>query len=673
MTIQRAEYDVIRRPEQPSPPGPTARRFRVDWFVPMLSVALCLAHGFLIFVAMGGRSGLLGEWPILTMDHGIHYHHGLMTGTFLRMTGTTAGYDPYFMAGYPMSVVSGLSTTMPDLVMLASRWVGPGVAYKVHVLACAAMTPWLMAAAAMAWRQKPGVVLGSILLYLAYFWSDFPRVYAAMGMSTYLLSIPLGLLTVACLTNYLRKGGFGAWLATAATASAVFLVHVTSPLLVGPSGLVAYVVAVIRSRREGRPFPVSRHLGLAAVPIVILAVNAFWWLPGYWLASTKGPSDYAFSHPEPVLGRIGRMVWDEAPIQAVSLGLGLIGLAALARRDPVAASALGGFLAAGFGWGYLAGAFRGLDPLQPGRHTYACFSAACIAAGIGLGEILARLRAAKGGRLDLWAVVGFVLIGVRVFGMGTNYSIRGSVFGPTPFLSSAPAPRMLWLVDRLRLYTKPGERLLYEESGFAVPGLTDPYGDRHFSAILPETVGVEVIGGPYLHSTVTAKVTQFGEGRLFGVKDWGRDHFVRYARLYRPAAIACWSPKARAFCKANPDLVRVSEDDGTMLIGRVLGFEGATIRGKAEVEAGPGRLVVRGLSPGPDGLVVLRYHAVPGLVSDPPVPIEGVTLEEDPVPFIGLRSDSPGPITLRMAFPIRPGPGRRTDAAPDAGNHRESP
>jgi len=667
MTTQPAEYDVLRRPEPDAPPGPpaaaprppAARRDRGAWVAPMLTVSLCVAHGILIFFAMGGREGLAGEWPILSLDHGIHYHHGLLTGQFLRMSGTTAGYDPYFMSGYPMSVVSGLSTTMPDLVMLATRWgVRPAVAYKAHVLACSALAPWLVAAAGLVWRRRAGVVLGSILLYLAYYWSDFPRIYAAMGMSTYLLSIPLGLLTVACLTAYLRRGGFGAWLATAATASAVFLVHVTSPLLVGPAGLLAYVVALVQSRREGRPFPASRHLGLGAILLVILAVNAFWWLPGYWLAATKGPSDYAFSHPEPVLGRLGRMAWDEAPIQAVSLGLGLIGLAALARRDPVAAAALGGFLAAGFGWGYLAGASRALDPLQPGRHTYACFSAACVAAGVGLAEILARLRSARGGgRLELWATAGFVLIGVRIFGMSCDYTVRRSVFGPAPFLSSAPAPRMLWLIDRLKAHTRPGERLLYEESGFAVGGLTDPYGDRHFSAILPETVGVEVIGGPYLHSTVTANFTQFGEGKLFGVKDWGRDRFVRYAGLYRPAAIACWSPKARSFCLANPDLVRVVEDDGTMLIGRVLGFEGATIRGQAEVEARPGRLVVRGLVPGPDGLVVLRYHATPCLVADPPVPIEGVTLEEDPVPFIGLRADSPGPITLRMAFPPRPKPG----------------
>ena len=658
MSIQPAEYDVVRRPEAPSPPPPSARRARGGWLAPVLAVALCGGHLALVLMGMGGREGLAGDWPILTLDHGIHYHHGLLGEQFLRGNGTTAGYDPYFMAGYPMSVVSDLSSTLSDVVMLLSRWVRPAVAYKIHVLLCSALTPWLIGAAAMVWGFRPGVVLGSIFFFLVYYWSDFPRIYASMGMSAYLLSIPLGLLTMAFLTRYLSRGGFGAWLATAAAASAVFLVHVTSPFLVAPAGLAAYVAALVRARNEGLRFPVWRHLGLAALLATILAANAFWWLPGYWMKATKGATDQAFVHKEPVLGRLAEVAWAEAPVLAVSLGLGVLGLAALAGRDPVAASALGGYLAAGFGWGYLAGPFRALDQFQPGRHTYGCYSAACIASAVALAEILTRLRSARPGRLDRWAIVGFTLIAARMFGYSCEFMIRRAVFAPTPFLASAPSPRMLWLIDRLRAHTKPGERLLYEESGFAVEGINDPYENRHLSAILPETVGVEVIGGPYLHSTVTANFTQFGEDRLFGVRKWDRDRFVRYARLYRPAAIACWTPRARAFCRSNPDLIRVVEDDGIMTIGRISGFEGATIRGKAEVEASANRLVVRGAEPGPDGLVVLRYHATPCLVADPPVPLEEVFFEEDPIPFIGLRADSPGPITLRIAFPPRPKGGR---------------
>ena len=243
----------------------------------------------------------------------------------------------------------------------------------------------------------------------------------------------------------------------------------------------------------------------------------------------------------------------------------------------------------------------------------------------------------------------------------------------------------------------------------------------------PRRTGVEVLGGPYLHASLTTNFTQFGEGKLFGrpgwyqllLEDlpkldldlaekvlgwrdrvrleqlqkngpalaptvlarwegleifldkvrkldpnlakkifgrtgWDRDFFVRYARLYRPSAIVCWSPDARWFCRNNTDLIQVLEDDGTLLIGRVIGFGGDTIRGQATVEARPGRIRVRDLSPGLDGSVVLRYHFVPCLTTRPPVACEPEYLEEDPVPFIRLRPP-PGirDVELELVLPGR--------------------
>jgi hypothetical protein len=211
------------------------------------------------------------------------------------------------------------------------------------------------------------------------------------------------------------------------------------------------------------------------------------------------------------------------------------------------------------------------------------------------------------------------------------------------------------VVDRVARYVKPGERLLYEEGGKDLPRIPDPYRRGRFSGLLPQRMGVELIGGPYLHAALTTNFTQFGEGRLVGRADWDRDFFVRYARLYRPSAILCWSPHARKFCRENPDLIRILEDDGILLLGRVEGFGGDTIRGQARVEASPGRLRVTGMVPDLDGSVVLRYHFVPCLTTRPSVACEPEFQEEDPVPFIRLRPP-PGmsDVELRMAFPGRP-------------------
>jgi hypothetical protein len=250
------------------------------------------------------------------------------------------------------------------------------------------------------------------------------------------------------------------------------------------------------------------------------------------------------------------------------------------------------------------------------------------------------------------------VVGLRMFGPSLAASVEPRLRGSDPFLSSRPTPRLRWLVERVKRHVAPGDRLLYEEGGMFRPGIPDLFRGGRYSGLLPYFTGVEVLGGPFLHLNVTSNFTQFGEGRLFGEENWGRDHFVRYAKLYRPAAIVCWSPHARAFCGANPDLIQALEDDGVMLLGRVKGFAGDAIVGMAEVEAEPGRLRVSGATPGVDGTVVLRYHSVPCLRTRPQVQWDSVYLERDPVPFIRLRSPL-GRVTLELGFP--PESGSRAD------------
>ena len=206
-----------------------------------------------------------------------------------------------------------------------------------------------------------------------------------------------------------------------------------------------------------------------------------------------------------------------------------------------------------------------------------------------------------------------------------------------PFLSSRPSPRLLWITDRVKRYLQPGQRLLYEEGGMDLPGIRDPFHHGRFSGLLPGRTGVEVIGGPYFHASLTTNFTQFGEGKLFGQADWDRNFFDRYAKLYRPSAILCWSPHARRFCREDSDLVQVLEDDGTIMFRRIVEFAGDFIEGNGRVEATAGRIHVAEASPGLDGTVLLRYHFVPYLTTSPSVACEPEYREDDPVPFIRFR------------------------------------
>jgi hypothetical protein len=648
---------------------------------------LCALHAWAIWWGLGGWAGLTNGWPLWRDDHPLYYHSALVTRSFLKASWTTAGYDPSFMSGYAKSVVFPASSTLPELIIAGFGGDHPEFAYKLYVLISAAAVPGLIALAGFWWRLTPFSIALAVSLHLIYLWTDYPINYVEMGMVPYFLGVPLALVATGAFGRFLAKGGVALWLAAVALLSLALLVHLTTAMLVLPAALGGYVGWILRSRGDddrsspARTRPTAptdgtslrprwrRHIAVWLMPPFVVAFNAFWWWPGIWLASTKGPSDFAFAHPEGVGARLLQIITVAPPMEAILIGAGCSGLFLLARRIAPEAWALLGFAAAGFFWGYLAGAFRSLDFLQPGRHTYALYTALAIAAGAAIDELRRRLRRANGGadRLDRWILAGAALVGIRVLGFpmidlppalrgvvqrlsaehnltvpvaGLVPAIHARLFAGEPFLSSRPSARLTWVIERVKRHFKPGERLLYEESGFGIPGLADPYHGGRFSGLLPEVAGVEVLGGPYLHASLNTNFTQFGEGKLFGREDWDRDFFVRYAKLYRPAGILCWSPYARHFCKENRDLVRILDDDGTLLIGRVIGFEGSFLAGSGEVSAQPGRIRLRNLTPDLDGSVVLRYHSVPGLVTRPSVASEPDYREDDPVPFLRLRPAS---------------------------------
>jgi hypothetical protein len=505
--------------------------------------------------------------------------------------------------------------------------------------------------------------------------TDWPINYVGFGMLPYFLAIPLALVATGAFARFLTRGGAIAWLMTATLMSLVFLVHLTAAMVVVPAALLAYIAALRRpvrlsaevssgsgsATRRTDASPTRRlrwwsHIAVFLIPIVVLAVNAFWWLPGIWFASTKGASGFVFAHLEGASGRLLNIVAGrEARIEVILMALGIPGLVLLVGRDLTKGMALLGFCMAGLFWGYMAADFRGLDFLQPGRHTYAFYSGLALAGGAALEELFRRLRVASKGvdRFDRWVVAGAITSALLMFGFPLYGSIYSRLWAGEPFLSSVPSQRLIWIVDQVRRHVAPGERLLYEEGGMGIPGVIDPFQGGRFSGLLPHLVpGVELIGGPYLHASLKTNFTQFGEDMLFGRQNWDKDYFVRYATLYRPSAILCWSRHARRFCRDNPQLIRILEDDGTVLIGRVEGFGGDVIEGVGEVEAVAGRIRVQGMSPGLDGTVVLRYHSVPYLRTNPSVVCEPEYREGDPVPFIRLRPPTgTRDVELELRFP----------------------
>lgn len=617
-------------------------------------------HAITLLGSLGGWQGLTSIAPILKDDHPLYLHSAVVTRSFLAQSGTTAGYDPTFMAGYPKSAVFPASSTLPELVMAAfGGWIAPAVVYKWYVFLAAVVAPILMLWAATGLSKSR--IAGSLaaVVWLLYVWTDFPIQYVGFGMVPYFLAIPLALATLRVCVAWLENGGKRRWLGMTALLAATTLTHFTALMVLVPAAVTAWLFATSKFRKA---------LSGLASGVLAAGVNAFWWWPGVVLAATKGESGFAFSHPEGVIRRLGQIFWTEAPVEALLI-LGLCaGLPLMFASARIGSAGLAGFVAAGFFWGYGAGAFRSLDFLQPGRHTYAAYSACAVITAYVIMAVVSAIRK-KSLVASTGAIAGLTGLTVRLFGPGL-LAVHGmwTTPGTAPLDSKPPAAYEL-IRSTLKGRIGPADRILYEEGGFG----PDFFRGGRYSGVLARELGVEFLGGPYLHAALTTNLAQFGEGKLAGRENWDGSWLETVRKRYGLTWIVCWSDKARAVLDTEPDRYETILRDGPLRIARLKGANAqeppvsptVPLAGAEFVEgpvvAKPGQIRIS-LRPSAgtavDREVILRYHWTPNLKVSTPEGVEvlqenGQSLPDaafPPLIRLRLKPSFQGPSELRIGF-----------------------
>lgn len=652
-TYELLEPVVTRPPtDRPAPKSVAATMLVASLYF----VALTL-HAITLFGSLGGWAGLNSKNAILRDDHPLYLHSTVVTRSFLAQSGSTAGYDPTFMAGYPKSVVFPASSTLPELVVFAFGGVAdPVIVYKWYVLIASLLAPVVILWSASGLCRSMTAGYLSAFVWLAYVWTDFPIQYVGFGMVPYFLSIPLALATLRVCVAWLEWGGFARWLVMTLLLGVTTLTHFTALMVLMPAVIAAWAFADSRLRHAAA--------GLAS-GLIALALNAFWWWPGIVLAATKGESGFAFAHPEGVLQRLKQIFWTEAPVESFLL-LGLCtGLPLLIKSEKLAAAGLAGFMAGGFFWGYGAGEYRSLDFLQPGRHTFAGYSACAIVTAFAITQYVTQLRK-KSFAAALGASLGMAGVFVRLFG-ATLLAIHGIWTTPdTAPLNSRPPAAYELIRKTLKGQVGPTDRILYEEGGKG----PDFFRGGRYSGVLARELGVEFLGGPYLHAALTTNIAQFGEDKLLGREKWDSEWLETVRKRYGLTWIVCWSDSARAVLDVAPERYEVILRDGPLRIARLKGANSKEpsvspsiplagtdhVDGPVVAKNGQIELAIRPSSGSAiDRDVVLRYHWTPNLNVSGPEGIEMLQESEvrpDPAlpPLIRLRlkPTSQGPVRIRI-------------------------
>lgn len=603
-------------------------------------IALELLQATLVFCLLADPAATLTK-PFRGVDYAPHFYAAVHAADHLRNNGTLWGYDPFWLAGSPEGYMSLTDNKLFCVFVSLAPAGWAALVFNAVALTMLLAVPALLYAAARLARQPVAEATGGAaaamiitfsLPHAVYFWSWG-------GVSFFFASVllvPTVVLLVVTLAerSLFSKGGF------AASLLALFTLYAhpgVAPLL------AAGALPLLWSGR--RPFAARlRDLALLGALLVLplLSLVDASWILGPELR-VSDPYKHAGFH-----GGVSQLVldWWTRLVDTRTLRDGAGGLLAILPL------ALAGMVDSGSGGArdgqpsriagfaiaivlLLSAAATYVVPsllhkftrIQPYRFLIPFAFFACVPAGRGMARLGRSLAAA---RPLAWvaALLGALIVANAVTGLL-----------PILVLGHGDDPAESALLAFLERSTSEEDRILVESTvihlwqGEARHRLI---AARQF-ALLPLSLPRELLGSIATAPLAAVRYAKFEDGVLFGkhLSDLSSEALEATLGRYAISWIAACSKNGVEGLRAFPRVVEETAPAGECAIFRVRAPERSRLlEGKGSVRASLDRIEVRGAT---GERLVLKYHWMPGLRTEPPLPIEEAPQPGAATGFIAVR------------------------------------
>ena len=468
------------------------------------------------------------------------------------------GYDPHFMAGYPVGLWNSMGKKGFEIVHMLMPWLPLPALFYVVITAVSLMAPllmWLALRTHCPTGRSAWILFALSLIYwhldtnIAYFW-DFGNVFFPA------MSCMLVILVVLTWNTVQRDNAWGSAVLAGIVAAVIFYCH-TVVLL---TGVVPVFLALMTCRRK---ITNPRAWALPGTALLAFAVLAAWWLVpllGDTASCLAQPKEWFQAGPKHFImdvfsDRAYRHHWDRTFLFHVAVVLGVAGMALARRRDENKLS-LAGIMGMGgvaalvitYGFSYV----PLLSTVQPHRFMIPATVLFLLPASVCVDWMITTL--AESGKKT--RVVAFLLLLIMLPEF-TGYLI--DKIRPPMGCGSDPAR----------------ERMLEELGKQDVRGrvLCD---DSDLGRMIPYRCGLPVIGGLSAQAFVKHRFAGTDDdGIAFGrpAKDWRADEFKKYLRVYGVDRAVFSRPEWLEFARANPDLFVPECSHGRATLFTVKGAE----------------------------------------------------------------------------------------------------
>ncbi len=601
---------------------------------------------------------LLFSMPLSQVLSGAHsfyidnpYHvYQLELGKALLHQGQLLGYDPFLGAGHLGGMNDNVSARVPVfLSALLPAGLPSGAVYSLYILACALVAPLAVVwtARMLHWPTLHTAIASA--LGLALWWIGALHWYHTAGMASFIcgsyLGLPYAVWTWNLCSQAERKpaslvaagilGGLGMWL------------HPLFPVLAAALFLGFFLW---NTRRALVPAILLRGSAIAAIALLVNAP---------WLIAVLGSHDIGANplvvHPfqkavgimvalRPAMGQWASQAMGTFlnPLMLLTCCAGLYFMPRDQRRRmlPFLFAGLTLLLFAAFGAASIT-----LGQLQPNRFIAPAFLLVGLGAAYCIGEYVVRLRF-SGQRVPKLASIAFAVLlsvyGGREIVREATAGIHGHYGKAPPELSQPPA-LVAQLESWISANTSADGRIIFETS------LARIHGGGHVAGLIALKTGREFVGAAYPYSLPAVSVwDHMAFGRPVG--DLTKADWSRAFDMYNVGWVIAHSSELKQAMDALPAAKAVAKFDKIQIykIDRLLSF----------MQASSGRIAARSFNrvdvAGASGSqVVLKYHWLPGLVTNPPRTIEPVQLAPDFPPFIRILNP-PDHFTVSLCPKCKP-------------------
>ncbi len=646
----------------------------------LLAVVL-LVHAVMVTRLFPGLGSLTDpKSPVIVVDHAIHLYHGALGSRFVREHGTSWGFDPFFMAGYPETPVWDSSSNLSIWFQALAGGGYQPAAYKLGLWVCLFLV--VAAVPAGCWAAGMGrweTTVATLLAWL-YFWVGFPIMLERSGLFAFNLASGGLVLLLGLALRFEAAPTVRRWAALTGCGGALFFAHVTTPILA--LGAVAGL-SVTNLRRHGRRW----WAALVLAPVLATLANLFWLVPLWRFRGIRNPS-YLFMNVD-TAWLLRDHYTDITPDSVVGLGLLVLGSAGLLvwwkGGARVRAATFGGtalVLLLLFGFGSLHSTTAMLEPLRfriPLNLvlTVPAASALCAVAG----GVARGLGGGWRGAL-VTAVAGLLALVALGRALPRTAYLTGFLLTQHRPLVVGLRPEMRALVRMIQTQTEPSARILFEDQ-LRLLETTDPEC-THWTPLLPyllEPKQRQFIGGLYQVGFIAhSHHASFGDFHLGGVPidRWSEAEIRQYFDQYNIGWAICWSPLSRFYFDRLPQATRVavvprwhtpprgpvsphpqqwqammsrggpllamkysSEADSQYVIYRIDRKHSFFLQGQGQLSAvDANRIEFSNVVP-ERGEVLLSLHSLDTWRTEPPLPLSPSPVQEDPIPFVRIKLTQP--------------------------------